>query len=126
MTVNRRILPFLPAILVLALPFLAGCGKRDDGPAIPHLLDFGSGHCIPCKMMEPILEDLTEEFAGRLRVTFIDVEESPERAKQYGIELIPTQIFLSPKEKELFRHVGFMAKADILAKWRELGYDFAE
>jgi thioredoxin 1 len=59
-------------------------------------------------------------------VTFIDVEETPERGKEHGIEQIPTQVFFSPKGRELFRHVGFMAKEDILAKWRELGYDFAE
>ena len=43
--------------------------------------------------------------------------------KKYGIDLIPTQIFYDATGKELFRHSGFFAKEDILAKWKELGVD---
>ena len=42
-------------------------------------------------------------------------------AKPYGIEVIPTQIFFDANGRELFRHVGFFAKEDILSKWKELG-----
>jgi thioredoxin 1 len=71
-------------------------------------------------MMAPILEELKKEYAGRMEVVFIDVWEKPEAAKPYGIETIPTQIFFDAEGKELFRHVGFFAKDDILAKWKEL------
>ena len=87
---------------------------------LPKLLDLGAGKCIPCKMMAPILEELKKEYAGRMEVVFIDVWEKPEAAKPYGIETIPTQIFFDAEGKELFRHVGFFAKDDILAKWKEL------
>ena len=87
---------------------------------LPKLLDLGAGKCIPCKMMAPILEELRKEYAGRMEVVFIDVWEKPEAAKPYGIETIPTQIFFDAEGKELFRHVGFFAKDDILAKWKEL------
>jgi len=40
------------------------------------------------------------------------------------VDSIPTQIFFGPEGKELWRHVGFLAKDDILAKWREFGHDF--
>jgi len=43
----------------------------------------------------------------------------------YNIKLIPTQIFYDPSGKEVFRHEGFFGKADILAKWKELGVDLA-
>lgn len=94
--------------------------------ALPKLLDLGAKACIPCKMMAPILDELTTEYAGRFDVEFIDVwiKENAEKAKAYGIGSIPTQIFFGRDGKELWRHEGFIAKADILAKWKELGYDF--
>jgi thioredoxin 1 len=90
---------------------------------LPKLLDLGAGKCIPCKMMAPILEQMKTEYAGKLEVEFIDVWNNPDAAKQYGIEVIPTQIFYDATGKELFRHIGFFAKDDILAKWKELGLD---
>ncbi|MGB8368266.1 MAG: thioredoxin family protein [Limisphaerales bacterium] len=91
--------------------------------ALPKLLDLGAGKCIPCKMMAPILEELKKDYPGRLEVEFIDVWQNPDAGKQYGIEVIPTQIFYDGSGKELFRHIGFFAKADILAKWKELGVE---
>ena len=93
----------------------------------PKLIDLGSKTCIPCKMMAPILEDLRGDYAGRLDVEFIDValRENVSRAKSYGISVIPTQIFLDGNGTELWRHEGFLGKDDILAKWKELGYDFS-
>jgi thioredoxin 1 len=76
-------------------------------------------------MMEPVLEDLKTEYAGRMQVEFIDVWKNREQAAQYGVQLIPTQIFYDAAGKELFRRSGFIGKDDILAKWRELGYDFS-
>jgi thioredoxin 1 len=90
---------------------------------LPKLLDLGAGKCIPCKMMAPILDQMKTEYAGKLEVEFIDVWKNPDAAKQYGIEVIPTQIFYDATGKELFRHIGFFGKEDILAKWKELGVD---
>ena len=92
---------------------------------LPKLLDLGATKCIPCKMMAPILEQLKKEYAGRLEVEFIDVWQNPDAAKQYKIDLIPTQIFYRDTGKELFRHVGFYGREDILAKWKELGIDLS-
>ena len=77
-------------------------------------------------MMAPILEELKKEYAGRMRVDFIDVNTDPKAAKSYGIKLIPTQLFLDANGKELWRHEGFLSKEDILAKWKELGVRFAD
>ena len=93
------------------------------GKGLPALIDLGAGKCIPCKMMAPILEELKEEYAGRLKVEFIDVWENPDAGREYGIKLIPTQIFYDASGKELFRHEGFYSKEDILAKWKEFGVD---
>ena len=92
---------------------------------LPRLLDIGADKCIPCKMMAPVLEELKKEYAGRMKVEFIDVWKNPDAGKPYKIEVIPTQIFFDAEGKELFRHVGFFGKEDILGKWKELGVDLS-
>jgi len=57
-------------------------------------------------------------------VDFIDVWKNPDAGGEYGVRVIPLQIFFDANGKELFRHEGFYAKDDILAKWRDLGYEF--
>jgi len=93
--------------------------------ALPRLVDLGAGKCIPCKMMAPILEELKEQYKGRLDVIFLDVWKNPDVSKQYGIRVIPTQIFYDATGKERFRHEGFFSKEDILAKWKEFGVDLS-
>jgi len=93
---------------------------------LPRLIDLGAGKCIPCKEMAPILEELAETKAGYFEVTFLDVWENPDIAHQYGVRIIPTQIFDSADGTELYRHVGFYSREQILDKWRELGIDVGE
>lgn len=92
-------------------------------PALPRLVDLGASKCIPCKMMKPVLDKLTKDYAGRLEVVFIDVWEKREEGDRYGIRVIPTQIFFDATGTERARHEGFMAEKDILAKWKELGVE---
>ena len=90
---------------------------------LPRLVDLGGSECKLCKMMAPILTELAEEYAGRLKVDVIDVQEAPDIARSYGIRGIPTQIFYDAAGAELWRHWGFLSKQDILDKWKELGVD---
>lgn len=90
---------------------------------LPKFIDLGSDKCIPCKLMAPILAELRRDYAHAFVTEFIDVWKDREAGKAYGIEVIPTQIFHSAAGQELFRHVGFFGKEDILAKWKELGVD---
>jgi thioredoxin 1 len=90
---------------------------------LPKLVDLGAGKCIPCKAMKPILEDLTANYGSTFETIFIDVWENPDAGKQYGINLIPTQIFFDADGNELFRHEGFYSKEDILNKWKEFGVE---
>jgi len=73
--------------------------------------------------MAPVLDELRREYAGVMDVVFIDVWKDPEAGTPYGVELIPTQIFFDGAGRELYRHQGFFAKDDILAMWKQLGYD---
>jgi thioredoxin 1 len=109
----------IPVLLFL----LGGAAHAAELAALPRLVDLGAGKCIPCREMKPILAELTREYAGQFDVLFIDVWEKREEGAKYGIRLIPTQIFYAADGRELFRHEGFFAKKDILAKWKELGIE---
>jgi thioredoxin 1 len=90
---------------------------------LPRLVDLGAKKCIPCKMMAPILTDLKENYASHFVTEFIDVWENPAAGREYGVEMIPTQIFYDADGRERFRHVGFLGKEDILAQWKALGVE---
>jgi thioredoxin 1 len=66
---------------------------------------------------------MKQAYAGTLVVEVIDVRENRSAAAEYGIRVIPTQIFYDARGDERFRHEGFMSKEALLAKWRELGVD---
>jgi len=89
----------------------------------PRLLDLGAHSCIPCKMMAPILDELKKDYADGFKTEFIDVWQNPDAGKLYGIQSIPTQIFFDAEGKELFRHMGFFSKEDILDTWKKHGVD---
>jgi thioredoxin 1 len=100
---------------------LAQQSEVAQGAGTPRLLDLGSVSCVPCKMMQPILDDLEKEYAGRLKVEFVDVWQDRAVGEKHGIEAIPTQIFFDASGKEFFRHTGFYSKEDILKAFHDNG-----
>lgn len=88
---------------------------------LPALVDLGKGTCVPCRKMKPILEELSVEYEGRAIVKVIDLRYEPQAAREYGIRLIPTQIFYDAEGQEVFRHEGFMDKQSIKRKFTEMG-----
>ena len=88
---------------------------------LPKLLDFGAGTCIPCKKMAPILKELSEEYKGRVDIKIIEVYVDRELTGANRIRLIPTQIFFDSKNKEVFRHEGFMDKEGIKKIFEKMG-----
>lgn len=88
---------------------------------LPRMLELGSTTCVPCKMMEEVLESLKHKYSDQLQVDFVDVTVSPETGEKHKIKLIPTQILFNAEGKEIFRHEGFFPEKDIVAKFKELG-----
>jgi thioredoxin 1 len=88
---------------------------------LPKLLDFGAGKCIPCKAMAPILKELAEEYKGRVIIKVIEIYDERELTRINRIRLIPTQIFFDAKNKEVFRHEGFMNKEQIKKVFEAMG-----
>jgi len=85
------------------------------------MVDLGARSCIPCKMMAPILEKLEKIYAGRAAIIFIDVWEDRAKAREFGIESIPTQIFYDKNGKEVYRHQGFLPEEAIIAQLDKMG-----
>jgi len=88
---------------------------------LPRVVDLGADKCKACKELAPILEQLRKEYAGRVTVDFIDVWKNPKAGEPYRIRVIPTQIFFDADGKEVWRHEGFLPKADFVKKFAELG-----
>lgn len=95
--------------------------KSQQATKLPLLVDLGKGTCIPCKKMKPILDELKSEYEGRAIVKVIDLRYESKAAKEYGIRLIPTQIFYDAEGNEVYRHEGFMDKQSIKAKFAKMG-----
>lgn len=111
--------------LVVATTFLSAAATEEKQqvpvPGMVTMVDLGAKKCIPCKMMAPIMEGLEKEYKGRAAILFIDVWKNPNAGQQFGIKLIPTQIFYNAEGKEVLRHEGFFDKAAIVAELQKLG-----
>jgi thioredoxin 1 len=81
----------------------------------PVLVDFWAEWCAPCRMLAPVIEQINEEYAGRVKVAKLDVDAAPVISAQLGVMSIPTVIlFINGKPAQ--RMVGFQPKPSLKAK----------
>src|SRR5579862_4786850 len=87
--------------------------------AQPVLVDFWAEWCGPCKMLSPILDELAEEYNGRVRIGKVNIDEFQELAAQYGIRSIPTLLIF--KQGQVAEQlVGLRSKRDLKASFDRL------
>ena len=79
---------------------------------VPVLVDFWAEWCMPCKMLAPTIEELAEEYTGKIKVGKVDTDSNREISMKFGISAIPTLILFKDGEVAK-KFVGLQQKADL-------------
>ncbi len=88
--------------------------------SMPVILDVNASWCGPCRMMEPVFEELSGEYGDQIQFAKLDFDSQTEVAKKYNVSSLPTLLFFKPGQKKpVMRSVGYINKADFEAKITE-------
>ena len=86
-----------------------------EAAGLPIVLDFYATWCGPCKKIGPIIEELAEEYAGKVSIAKCNVDDDDELASKYGIRNVPTVLFIKNGEV-VDKHVGAAPKSEFVSK----------
>ena len=93
----------------MALEFTDGNIKEVIESGKPVVIDFWAEWCGPCRMLGPVIDELSTEFEGKIKVAKVNIDENPEIAQEFGIMSIPTMI-LFENGKPVEQIQGFQPK----------------
>ena len=145
MLVTRRTLTLFAGTALAAVALIATAGTPDTSPSpsaaqhagIPALspteldtalaagswliVEFGGEHCIPCRAMQPILQDLQAALTVKAKVRNFWIQENPEVARRFKIMVMPTQVVFNQKGEEVLRHQGVFPADEFHAALAKIG-----
>jgi len=132
---KRNIKNISAIIFLITTFFISACGQNSNqfgkaktsGPVSMEaevtmkrykvtFIELGSVRCIPCQQMQPVMKSIEAKYGKEVKVDFHDVwtEAGKPFGVKYGIEAIPTQVFLDENGKEYYRHVGFFPEEELV------------
>jgi thioredoxin 1 len=79
---------------------------------LPVLVDFYADWCFPCKIVGPVVEEVTKEYAGRIKIGKMDVDQNPKMAEKYEILSIPT-LMIFKDGKIIEQIIGVKSKEEL-------------
>jgi thioredoxin 1 len=90
--------------------------KSDNNSYKVTFIELGSIRCIPCQQMQKVMKSIEEKYGDQVKIVFHDVwtPEGKPFGEKYGIEAIPTQVFLDENDKEYFRHLGYFPEEELV------------
>ena len=84
----------------------------------PVLIDFFAEWCGPCKMMAPVLDEVARDYAGKIKVVKVDVDQAAETATRFGVTAMPTFVLVKDG-RETYRRIGAAPKAAFVDELRQ-------
>lgn len=87
--------------------------------AMPVLVDFWAEWCQPCRMQNPILEELTKEFDGKVKIAKLNVDDNPATAGKFGVMSIPT-LLLFNKGQIVKQWIGVQSKESLTSEFNNV------
>ncbi len=115
----------ISTILIILLTVTLGCGKKTASTTTSQgfnyagypltFIELGSVNCVPCRMMQPVMAQVETNYSDIVRVLFYDVwtPQGEPLGRLFHVTAIPTQIFVTPEGKEVFRHVGYFPYEEV-------------
>jgi len=103
----------------------APAGPNSEVPAkgMVTIVGICSEHCVPCRMMEPVLKKVEDEYKGKFALVCLDKDKNKDIAGKFKARVTPTLIFFDKDGKETHRHEGVMDKNEIVATLRKAGME---
>jgi thioredoxin 1 len=124
MKIQRLLIAFI--LLPIMLTEAKAQNKMPNKEAFKYKITFielGSVRCIPCQKMQVVMKSIEKKYGSQVKVVFHDVwtPEGKPFGEKYGIEVIPTQVFLDENGKEFSRHEGYFPEEELVKVLKSKG-----
>jgi thioredoxin 1 len=119
---RKKIIVFLLGLLLLASILPAWAQAPGPPQTQPQLYEFDRKLCPVCRKSELIIQEVKNLYPGQFAVRRLYIDEHEPMFRQYRVAVVPTQVFVDPAGKEVFRHEGVFLKDQLIQKLRELKF----